>query len=138
MAKANLKTLNNNNVTQTSNSPIFSKKSFTYNFYMFLNLIQLTSVFFSHKYYYYFKFFNILTMIRKFKFLVKNKQTIYPFKFVFFKNVLVKFFFLNNNYVVVLDYFESLNEGLNLNYDVSVFLKEPNKYNALAAELFFC
>lgn len=77
-------------------------------------------------------------MLRKFKFLVKNKQANYPFKFVFFKNVLVKFFFLNNNYVVVLDYFESTNSNINFGYDINFFLKEPNKTTGLVSDLFFC
>lgn len=136
MAKANLKTLNNNNVTQTSNSPIFSKKSFTYNFYLFLNLIQFTSVFFSHKYYYYFKFFNILTAFNRFKFLVKSEKINYPFKFSFFKNILVKFFFLNNNYFVVLDYFEDIDEESDFYNMTDIVIKEPNDIYSITSDLF--
>lgn len=105
MAKSNLKTLNNNNVTQTANSSAFSKKSFTYNFYIFINLIQLSSVFFSHRYYYQYKFFNYTYFLKRFKFLLKKKNSYIFFNFNFFKNISINFFFLQSKYVVVLDYF---------------------------------
>lgn len=43
MAKSNLKTINNNNVTQFSNSSIYSKYSYVYYTYRYLNFCMLFS-----------------------------------------------------------------------------------------------
>ncbi len=136
MAKSNLKTLNNNNVTQTANSPVFSKKSFTYNFYIFINLMQLASVFFSQKYYYQYKFFNLTYIMKRFKFLLKKKNNHYFFNFNFFKNISVNFFFLRNNYVIVLDYFTTRGKKPKLRLDFSEKFNSETYEPVLVKDLF--
>lgn len=111
MAKSNLKSINNNGVTQNSTSQIHSNYSYTHNTFVFLNYLRFFQIFTKSL-----KFYNF-----KIKYSVGYKYSDYYYTmetlehaFIDYSKIVtphVKFFFLNGRYTYVLDttFFE---EGL--------------------------
>jgi len=104
LAKSNLKNLNNNGVTQTSHCSLYSKNSYIYYTYIYLNFLFFFRFFFVNNSYkslidsYFLKFYN-------------KKKTIYKYTyssfFLKYYNV-EKFNKLNYNIVVKVFFFNGL------------------------------
>jgi hypothetical protein len=104
LAKNNLKTINSNNVSINSDSQIYSKYSYTYNLFLYLNVIKFITVFNN------LSFFNILKNKLILTSLTFNFYKLYkPIKNNFKKEYVVstdiKIFFLNGFYSYIFDYF---------------------------------
>lgn len=104
MAKSNIKTINNNGITQNSNSQVYSNYSYAHNTFIYLNFIKMFSMYTKNVHFSYTR-----------KMILEKHQHIlgyydYDGTMVTSKNNLfniitpqVKFFFLNGKYTYVLD-----------------------------------
>ena len=104
MAKNNLKSINNNSSFLNSTSQVFSKYSYTYNFFFYLNIIKLSITFFNKNRYYSYRSivsqsnFNFFFYKNVNNFISDNSNNLYIFSEL-------KFFFLNGKHTILLDYF---------------------------------
>lgn len=108
MAKSNLKSINNNNVTQNSKCQVDSNYSFTKNMFMYYNFFKLYSSFFMNSKSSLFLTNNLNFSVHYYHDwscrYVETKE-VYIRRY---HSVYIKFFFLNNMFSLILDYFSFL------------------------------
>lgn len=123
MAKSNLKTLNNNNVTQFTQSSVFSTNSYIYNTYLYLSFMIFFRFFYLSKFYKYenFKYYsnisgNYLKLDSSYYSFFLNNINIKKFYKLTF-NFTVRIFFFNGSITHIYDFFmfkRSTREFLNI------------------------
>ena len=125
MAKNNLKSINNNSSFLNSTSQVFSKYSYTYNFFFYLNIIKLSLTLINKNSYY-----NYRHIVSKsnynFFFYNNTNNTIENYKKSLYVFSELKFFFLNGKHTIILDYF---------NFDKIIIKRKTVNYKKMMGTL---
>ena len=105
MAKSNLKTLNNNNVTQLSPCSLYSKNSFTYSIYIYLQYITFFNFFLFKENYNNLKFSLLKNQLSVYKYYNFFKKKIVKINKFYTYNIIFKLFFINGVYTYIYDFY---------------------------------
>lgn len=134
MAKSNLKFINNNGVTQSTQSSVYSKHSYTYYTYIYLNFLFFFRFFYLNSFYYEILDNYLLKFKNKTNSLLLNNK----YSLIFFKNYNTnKFFYLNFNLTVKIFFYNGLISHI---YDFFILKKYINKLdiNTKNTNIKFC